>query len=113
MQMKNQPVITFSDLSMPLEDQLNGKGWANYCANAHMFVAELLALKDGPEHIQDALRQMPRFLNPQFAFLHSFSSEFHSALAVEKWWSLAVVNISDVDQYRHWSPAMVVQKLDE
>jgi hypothetical protein len=56
---------------------------------------------------------MPDRLNPQLAFLGAFADEFHSALAVEKWWSLAVVGLSDRDQYRHWTPTMVVQRLDE
>lgn len=110
---KTQAPLSFSDLNLPREHQVSGAGWENYRHSAHVLVAHLLNFKDGRERLAETVRQLPRFLNPQLAFLQAWRERFNSMLDVEKWWSVALVHFTGRDQQLRWSQAASLQRLEE
>ncbi|MEW6302408.1 MAG: hypothetical protein AB1705_02995, partial [Verrucomicrobiota bacterium] len=96
---EHQP-FTFSHLNAPLEDHLRGGMWETYRYSAHLFLHELLRLPGGPRALQATVRQLPHYYNSQFALLNGFQSRFGSALDIEKWWSVTVINFAARDEQR-------------
>jgi hypothetical protein len=111
--LRNSPALTFDQLSWPTEDQLNGNDGGAYRASTQVFVAALLDLKDGPDHLRAMLESLPQFYNWQLAFQSAFRAEFPRPLDVEKWWALQVVNLAAHDPGPGCTPAVSREKLDE
>ena len=59
------------------------------------------------------LPELSRHLNWQIAFLRAFHSDFSSQLALDKWWTLHVVQFTGHDLGQTWPNAESWQKLDE
>ena len=108
----NQP-IDFALLNLPNPGQLTGYEWKTYQHCAHLFVAELLRLPDGPEKLTALLRALPEFHNPQLALIKAFEPQFHSALAIEKWWSLVLVDFQGRDANLRWGENRALEHLNE
>lgn len=111
--LKEAPPLPYADLSMPSDEQLTGDAWETYRGCAHLFVTELLKLKDGRAAMREMLRALPEYLNWQFAFYRGFNAHFHSPLEVEKWWSVTLLNFTGRDQHLKWSAEASLQRLDE
>ncbi len=107
------PALTFEQLSWPTGDQLNGDDGGVYRASAHLFVTELLNLKNGPARLRAMLESLPHFLNDQTAFLSAFHAEFPRPLDLEKWWALKVVGFAARDPGPGWTLAISEEKLSE
>lgn len=105
--------LNFEQLSWPQEQQLHGLQLEAFRSTAHLFVRQLLGLKNGPASMRAMLRELPQKLNWQFAFLEGFHSQFHSQLDVEKWWALQLVQFTGRDLMQVWTPEMSWEKLDE
>jgi len=110
--LREQPALTFEELSWPTDTQLNGEDGGAYRASAQIFVNGLLALKDGPEHLRVMLAALPGCYNWQTAFHAAFQEDFPRPLDVEKWWALQVVNFAARDPGSVWTPAASREKLD-
>jgi len=96
--------LTFDELSWPTDSQISGDKEAIYQSSAHVFVSQLLRLKDGPAHLQTMLTELPNYLNWQFAFLDAFHADFAQELDVEKWWALQVTQFTGRDLLHLWTP---------
>ena len=111
--LREQPVLTFEELSWPTDTQLNGEDGGAYRASAQVFVNGLLELKNGPAHVRAMLEMLPACYNWQTAFHAAFHDDFPRPLDVEKWWSLQVVGFAARDRGPVWTPAVSREKLDE
>ena len=105
--------LNFEQLSWPKEQQLDGRQLEAFRGSAHLFVRQLLELPNGPACFRTMLRELPRKLNWQFAFLEGFHRRFKSQLDVEKWWALQLVQFTGRDLMRAWTPETSWEKLDE
>ena len=111
--LREQPALTFEELSWPTDTQLNGEDGGAYHASAQVFVSGLLALKNGPERLRAMLAALPGCYNWQTAFHSVFQAEFPRPLDVEKWWALQLVGFAARDPGSVWTPAASRAKLDE
>ena len=107
------PPLPYVDLSLPSDDQLKGEAWETYRGCAHLFVMELLKLKDGRAAMREMLGALPEYLNWQFAFYRGFKTHFRSPLEVEKWWTVTLLNFTGRDQHLKWSAEASLQRLDD
>jgi hypothetical protein len=110
--LKSHAPLTFEQLSWPLEGQLSGQAGELYRDSAQLFVADLLALKNGGSCLREMLTQLPNYYNWQFAFLHAFHAHFERPLEVEKWWALRYVNFTGLEPSQTWPLYESWQKLD-
>ena len=109
--LQKTPALTFDQLSWPDDVQLNGDDGDLFDASAQLFVAELLALKDGPAKIRAFLTTLPAHENWQTAFFKAFKENFHRPLDVEKWWALRVIAFTARDPGPRWTVAVSREKL--
>jgi len=102
--LRGVPALTFQQLSWPAPAQLAGADNGTYLASAHLFVNELLGLKNGPAKLRALLARLPACENWQTAFFAAFHDDFRRPLDVEKWWALRVVAFAKRDPGPHWTP---------
>ena len=105
--------LSFSDMNLPSNAQLVGAGWETHRYSAQIFVASLLRLSGGNLGLVNFTRELGNYLNPQLAFLKAFNGHFRSALEVEKWWSVTVINLTGRDHHMNWTQSIALQRLDE
>ena len=111
--LQSTSALTVDQLNWPAPDQFDGGKAEHYQACAHLFVHELLHLRDGAACLRETLALLPEHLNWQTAFFRGFQPHFQRMLDVEKWWSLVQVNISGRDTTQVWPLAESLQRLDE
>ncbi len=111
--LKTTPPLSFSDISVPVDDQIASVGLEHFQSCAHLFTSELLALPAGSSKLRTFVQNLPHFSHPQFAFLHAFREHFASPLDVEKWWSLAQVNLISREDNSRWPEKNALGKLNE
>jgi hypothetical protein len=109
--LQKSPALTFDQLSWPDDAQLNGGDGDRFDASAQLFVAELLALKDGPAKVRAFLTALPAHENWQTAFFDAFKENFRRPLDVEKWWALRVIAFTARDPGPRWTVAVSREKL--
>ena len=109
--LQNSAALTFGQLSWPDDAQVDGTDGGIYRASAHLFVNELLGLKNGPEKVRALLAQLPVCLNWQTAFFAAFRENFRRPLDVEKWWALRVVAFAAHDPGPRWTLAASRERL--
>jgi hypothetical protein len=105
--------LSLDQLSWPAPNQFEGQSAESYRSSAQFFVHELLQLPDGRAGMRALLPELARHLNWQIAFLKAFHSDFSSQLALDKWWTLRVVQFTGHDLSHAWPSAESWQKLDE
>jgi hypothetical protein len=108
-----QTPLTFTQLSWPTAEQLDGAGGVLYRCSAQLFVNELLNLDGGRACLRTLLQEMPRYYNWQVAFLHAFEAWFQRPVDVEKWWTLRACQFTGRDLTQNWRAEDSWQKLDE
>jgi hypothetical protein len=111
--LRDHPALTFEQLSWPTDGQVSGADGGVYLASAHLFVSDLLKLKNGPKNLCAMLQASPDYFNWQTAFQNAFRADFAQPLNVEKWWALQVVSFLAHDPGPTWTPAASREKLDE
>lgn len=105
--------LTLNELNWPTEEQLLGQNAEVYQSCAHLFVHELLRLKNGPEKLRRMLAGLPDHLNWQTSFLQAFKAYFPRLIDVDKWWALNVVHLTGRDLMSMWPREESVRRLDE
>jgi hypothetical protein len=105
--------LTFDQLSWPTYEQMSGADGGSYYASAQLFVAELLALRNGPGQLGNMLAELPGCLNWQTAFFQAFAAEFKRPLDVEKWWALRTIVFAQRDPGPQWTAATSVTRLHD
>jgi len=112
--LQGRPLLSFDELSWPVEEQWSGDAGEAYRCNAQLFLNGLLQLKDGRASLRAMLAELPQRENWQFAFLNAFNSHFPNTLDVEKWWALQLVHFTARDLLAQtWSFDESWQKLDQ
>jgi len=111
--LRDHSALTFEQLSWPTDGQVSGADGGVYRASAHLFVSELLKLKNGPKNLRAMLQTSPNYFNWQTAFQNAFRANFAQPLDVEKWWALQVITFVAHDPGPTWTPAASREKLDE
>ena len=96
-QLRRHAPLSFQNLSWPTEADVDGEGSELYRSCAQLFLEQLLQFKDGNRLLREMLRQLPRHLNWQTAFLAAFHAHFNYLLDVEKWWGLSSVDFARSD----------------
>ncbi|MHC1767878.1 MAG: hypothetical protein AB9869_27005 [Verrucomicrobiia bacterium] len=109
---KSRP-LSFAELGHPPVETLTGGALASYQACAHLFVYELLRLKNGRAHLVATIRELPNCWNWETAFLRGFAAEFRRMLDVEKKWSVDVVAFTARDPSQVWSTVLCLDRLEE
>jgi hypothetical protein len=104
--------LTFQQLSWPIGDPLEGNHAEAYRNSAQLFVADLLALKQGASCLRAMLAQLPECYNWQLAFLRAFSAYFERPLDVEKWWALHFVQFTTHETAQTWPLPESWQRLE-
>jgi hypothetical protein len=110
--LRNHPPLSFEQLSWPADDELSSDRAEAYRSSAQLFVADLLALKDGREAMRAMLGLLPEYYNWQIAFLRGFKAHFSRPLDIEKWWALRVVEFTGRDLAQTWSLEESWHRLD-
>lgn len=111
--LRQHGALSFSDMNLPSHAQMVGAGWETHRHSAQIFVASLLRLPGGNLGLVNFTRELGNYLNPQLAFLKAFNGHFRSALEVEKWWSVTVINLTGRDHHLNWTQSIALQRLDE
>ena len=111
--LRTSAALTFDGLSWPGESELTGTAADIYRCSAHLFVTELLRLKDGRACLLSFLTQIPSYYNWQLAFLHAFAGRFNRPLEVEKWWALRLAQFTGRELGQTWSFEESWAKLSE
>jgi hypothetical protein len=111
--LKVAPPLSFSDLSVPVDDQIATLGFEHYQHSAHLFVSELLQLPDGRQKLRTYVQDLFRFSHPQFALFDAYRAHFATALEIEKWWSVAQVNFLSHQDRARWPEKNALAKLNE
>jgi hypothetical protein len=104
------PPLTFAELGSP--ENLSPERSRHYEECAQLFVHELLALKNGESLLRQMIDQLSVQPDWQTAFLATYQNQFRSALDIEKWWSLRLVNLSGRDISQLLSREQSMQRLD-
>jgi hypothetical protein len=110
--LRNNPALTFEQLSWPDDEQLSGADGGVYRASAQLFVRSLLGLKNGAANLRAMLEDLPRSQNWQTAFHLAFLENFRRPLDVEKWWALQVVDFAAHQSGPAWTFADSRDRLD-
>ncbi len=111
--LRQRPALTLDQLSWPTEEQLAEDNLALYRSCAHLFVHELLRLKNGRACLREMVERLPEDLNWQTTFLRAFQTHFNRLIEVDKWWALNVAYFSGRDPMTAWSLAESCDRLDE
>lgn len=90
----SHPAMTFTDLSFPTPEMLQGDAFLAYQASAHLFLVELARLPQGSQRMRAFVANLGEYWNWQTPFFRAFESEFKTPLDVEKWWSVVLVRPS-------------------
>jgi hypothetical protein len=88
--------LSLDDLSLPeMEwEQLTGENVLHFRACAHLFVHELLRLRDGRACLRQMLERLPENLNWQTTFLESFQPHFSRLLDIDQWYALHAAGVA-------------------
>lgn len=111
--LKDQPALTFDQLSWPTDKELADDDGGVYRASAQLFVHDLLDLKNGAAELCAMLQSLPHFYNWQLAFYRAFKTDFSEPVDLEKWWALKVVSFAAHDGGPTWTPAASRARLAE
>ncbi|MFN7140374.1 MAG: hypothetical protein ACK4UN_13640, partial [Limisphaerales bacterium] len=93
--------LTFEELSWP--DDLSKERAALFRDSAHLFVHELLHLKEGRESMRQFIQDLSKHRNWQFALLRAYPKYFNELADIEKWWALNFVNFMGRDASQLWT----------
>lgn len=106
------PPLSFDQLSWPLKNPDAAQA-DHYRASAHLLVAELLRMENGPGNLVGLLQGLHQNLNWQTTFLRAFGTRFSRLVDVEKWWTVAVMHFLGLDESRRMAPEDVLGQLHE
>jgi hypothetical protein len=105
--------IGFPDLHLPHSGQLEGYDWQTFQACSHVFVSELVKLKQGRERLWNSIGLLAKYRNSQMAFMDAFKEVFPTVLAADKWWSVALIDFKSREDEMRWSEARTLARLKD
>ncbi len=108
---QNVPVSA-TELFFPDIEHLSGNRAQAYRQSAHFFFRQLAALPAGKASLQLFLVSLPDTLNWQKAFFASYEESFSTMLDLEKWWSVALTDLTQLTPVSSWSLSESLRYLD-
>jgi hypothetical protein len=107
--------LSLDDLSVPDKEweRLAGENAAHFRACAHLFVHELLRLREGRACLRQMLERLPENLNWQTTFLQSFGQHFSRLLDVDQWYALHAAGARGRDRSSVFPAIVTLQQLQE
>lgn len=108
---QNVPV-SVAELFFPTTDHTVGNKTTLYRRSAHFFFRQLASLPAGKASLQQFIASLSSYLNWQQAFFPSFQEQFTSMLELEKWWSVALTDLTHLTPVSSWTPAESLSYLD-
>jgi hypothetical protein len=104
--------VSVSELFFPTAQHLGGNKTAVYQRSAHFFFRQLTSLRAGKASLQQFISSLSSYLNWQQAFFPSYQEQFTSMLEVEKWWSVALTDLTQLTPISSWSIPASLSYLD-
>jgi hypothetical protein len=111
--LRRRPALTFTQLSLPEEDQLEGEDGELYQTCSYLLVHELLRLRNGRDCLRQMLVHLPQNLNWQTTFLSAFESVFPRLIDADKWYALGVSHLTGRERMSVWPLTTTFDYLDE
>jgi hypothetical protein len=111
--LSTHPALSFNQLSLPDDELLDGVDGQFYGQCAHLFLHELINLKDGRICLRDMVNRLGEHLNWQTAFLKSFNGWFPRLLDADKWWSLIAAGYAGKETSIHWGQPETWRQLED
>lgn len=111
--LREREPLSFDDLAMPGPEWFTPGASPHYRACAHLFVHELLRLRDGRGCLRRMLERLPDNLNWQTTFLQAFSPHFSRLLEVDQWYALAATGVRGRDRSSSFPTSVALHQLDE
>jgi hypothetical protein len=108
---REQPPLSFEDLSLPSPEVLRGEAGELYRASALAFLVKLRQLPQGDARLKRMIAHLTRHLNWQTTFLEAYRPIFRSLLEVEKWWALARFQFMGEGPAEAWAPLRAMEVL--
>lgn len=112
-QLRGRALVSLADLCLIASDKLDEAEREIFRRTSQLLVAELLYLPEGRACLQEFLRQLPFYLNSQFALLRGFAPHFQTMLDAEKWWAVAWMNFTGRDRFMRFSADHGLRQLEE
>jgi hypothetical protein len=109
--LREEGSLTFSELSLPDADQLQGESGRRYRDSGQAFLKQLRALPEGDRMLRDMLGGLTRCLNWQTAFLATYRKHFPTLLDVEKWWALSSNRFATAGIFEVWPASRAAETL--
>lgn len=111
--LQENPAATIEELSWPQPETFTPAQTAVFQASAHLLVAELLRLKQGPELLRGFVFSLGRYYNWQTALWQAYPEQFPNQLAFAKWWSLQSAYTVGRDHKQLWTVAESAEQLEK
>jgi hypothetical protein len=111
--LRRRPALTFTQLSLPDDEQWESDDGELYQTCAYLLVRELLRLRDGRACLAQMLARLPENLNWQTTFLNTFQSSFPRLIDIDKWYALSVTHLTGRERMSVWPLATSFEHLDE
>lgn len=111
--LRARPALTFSQLSLPSEDEETEEAGELYRVCSYFLVHELLRLRHGPQSLRAMLTLLPGHLNWQTAFLQAFPQHFPRLIDVDKWFAVSVVHLTGRERQSVWPLDVSLEHLDQ
>jgi hypothetical protein len=105
--------LTLDELNWPDETLGADEGNGRYGYCAHLFVHELLRLRNGRACLLQMIQQLHGALNWQTTFFSIFREHFPRLVDLDKWWALRVVQFGQVEQFSMRSPAEQWREMED
>jgi hypothetical protein len=111
--LRRRPALTFTQLSLPEDEQWKEEDGELYQTCAFLLVRELLRLREGRTGLAQMLARLPENLNWQTTFLKTFQSSFPRLIDIDKWYALTVSHLTGRERMSVWPLATTFEHLDE
>lgn len=108
---RNVPVSA-TELFLPTTEHLRGNKKTVYRYSAHFFFRQLTALPTGKVSLAHFMSALTQYLNWQQAFFPSFQERFTTMLDLEKWWSVALTDLTQLTPISSWTLSESLGYLD-
>ncbi len=110
--LRSRPALTLDELSWPSDDLLAEPNLRIYQECAHVFVHQLLHLKNGHKSMGAMVSHLADNLNWQTTFLQAFKEHFPRLIDLDKWWALSAAQLVARDPMSIWPVAETLSQLN-
>lgn len=109
--LRSRAALTLDELSWPSERLIDGTDLHLFQVCSHLFVHELLRLREGGKCLGRMVVSAADNLNWQTTFLRAFHASFPRLIDADKWWALTVAHVAARDPMSVWPLAETLAQL--